>query len=962
MASRSRSEPQLHYFVNASRRSSVSTPLNSVLAVPSSGHRDPPPQVTSTSSLALHAGLNDAAVNDPSTHSSSSTHPSPRSKDLLGVGLRLKNRPAPKKYSSSKSTECLSDPKTRYANSIKRVYEATERARHHAKENLLIWDQTDSTSHTRKVRSETDLVNDKFQSEFPRTSLYIRELQLNGLSFLKSKLDTAFTRFSTNLNRKHTDTASFPSILTEYFQDYSQAITRYLESCSVNVYPIEYSKPHVKLLNMLSATEPLSNHVKMLCAILNFDHLYLLCMDFFRKREIFFDKFALDFGRLEEENSLLKDVLAQGASSGKPIDVMVRQAFGTLYCSTRSRVETASKSTSASDNDFTLEQKQQHSAEPPIPKKRGVKFADDIEMADIESVEVDKTSMHSSPPPPSTLNLFGTLSVQTDPASVRDVSIQVETPNKAQAECLRLKQAFDSLNKQHTTTIRNHEEEKIALQVTHMNAQKDLTVSLEAQRGNANAAQSKVLELELKLAEIQLACDTKLAESKRGWEDERRVNEERHTVLFSEKEALHLEVESLRKRLTETEALSCVKVQCLDKSTSVEDLHSSSGHDSLISHLTVGPPLTPAQENTPQSQILPHSIESSMSRFPGLNEQEACCTCSCISGAIQNSPDRDSSESLTKLETELHAEKKETLSLREKVMHLESQVQCLVLESHKSANVSTNQEQTSNGQYLGLLGLLNMERRTWMAERDEMKHSIDQYQSYVKELEDQLRVLLIPQGEKSFSLSEEYDMWLRDRISANTLKIGVFEQENNRLRELRLKRTDIIASNAIFDDDGPETAPTSRVNSAKLRTRQVLAAAIANQPKRTLTKGEVLELDMRHAATQETHPSFKELAPAPFHASKHKRCIADPVVLLLPSHQIPVDMTAYPYEELKKPGTGGTSRSNVKWAHDAVVSDVVDAWNARSSRPTSAASTFATLSRSSRTTSRAASANTYRWS
>ncbi|KAJ3279346.1 hypothetical protein HK104_001540, partial [Borealophlyctis nickersoniae] len=84
--------------------------------------------------------------------------------------------------------------------------------------------------------------------------------------------------------------------------------------------------------------------------------VYMRFVDFIRKREMIIDRFADEFRAIEEENAILKDVLAQSSMGATSIKVTIRsvsQGQG------KSRVPTADKQTMIPDpfspDEFTFD-------------------------------------------------------------------------------------------------------------------------------------------------------------------------------------------------------------------------------------------------------------------------------------------------------------------------------------------------------------------------------------------------------------------------------------------------------------------------------------------------------------------------------------------------------------------------------------------------------------------------------
>ncbi|TPX33597.1 hypothetical protein SmJEL517_g03521 [Synchytrium microbalum] len=948
-SSRWRSEPQLQNSQSWNRRNvETKTNINQILGA-SPLREDDKSYLKPT-----NAAHDDAStILAPSRHGSldkADIHHQHHNNQYPSMGSQqFKGKIKPKTSSGTmKSSDTLQDSKTRYSKSIEKLYEVRERARQQTKD--AIW-ESDLRLGARVVRSETDLVNEKFEAEFPRTSLYIRDLQLNGLSFLKSKLDVGFSKFSTKLVHKFAKNSGdvFPMV-AEYLQDYTSSIKAYLQS------------------------------------------------DFFRKREILIDRFAMDFGTLEEENALLKDVLAHGEAAGKPIEVLIKQAVGGVRQARSGPLNTASKSTSAPEEPVSVQIAVAAEVGPPKPKKRGVKFAAE------DSFEDDaKTKPQPMPTTNSSVQTeyFGVeVQVQSEAPVVADVGIQVEVPNK---EIARLKEALDNLNKLHAKTVSRHEEDVASLQSNSKRIEESFTHSLEHRRCRILGLEADLADSQQQLREQHLSFESRLSESRQVWEEERKMYLETQSAFATEKENMRAQggeeliaamenVEELQARIATMESPS--------RSPSVPaSVEQPNQHDATRHPITEGNQPNHTQTVCVESNTVQLDMTTRKSAFDQPTRKTKVAPRS--SKAVPTSNNQATPENVTVTATDtrigsnsptlipkdfviipqLDAKVQEERSLREaaeqRIAHLEMEIERLTFESQKSITEHFEQSQTFKAQYQGVLELLNVEKQEWNAERSEMQYSLNQYQTYVKELEDQVRALIQGDGDKEpeFSLSDEYDQYLRDKTSSNTLKIGLFEQENNRLRNLRLQRTNMVAANT--SDDDLTTAPTSRSQSAKSRTNGLLAAGVEEYKRqRVLTKTQQLELDARYVAANERAPAFAELAPPPIQHSQTRR-IGEPVVLLLPSHHLPIDSTSFPYEELRKyaipraaekqhlavrsaiddefrrirPGTGGTTRSSVRWADTSNDDDNESSWS--KSRPVSA-STFGPSS------SRAASATPYR--
>ncbi|KAJ3057002.1 hypothetical protein HK097_001486 [Rhizophlyctis rosea] len=221
------------------------------------------------------------------------------------------------------------DGLSRSARSLANVKEADSVADLLGSTPKIIW--------TKDYRSEQDIMDVQLANDLPKSSELLHEVRVNGITFLLSNLQNVFDKFNRRIEQNTLVEKDIRRIVARYFADFSQWVAMYLKTCNEDVTDLDDA---INLYRFTANVEQGANEIVK--AILLWNTVYMRFLDFIRKREIVVGRFVDEFSAIEEENGILKDVLAQSGAGNMPIQIVMRSTtVGTAKVSK----ETAEKET-----------------------------------------------------------------------------------------------------------------------------------------------------------------------------------------------------------------------------------------------------------------------------------------------------------------------------------------------------------------------------------------------------------------------------------------------------------------------------------------------------------------------------------------------------------------------------------------------------------------------------------------
>ncbi|KAJ3034672.1 hypothetical protein HDV00_004811 [Rhizophlyctis rosea] len=167
---------------------------------------------------------------------------------------------------------------------------------------------------TKDFKSEQSILDARFKDDLPKSSELLHEVRVNGITFLSSNLQNVFDKFSQRTEQPSIQEKDLRRICHENVSDLDEAISNFRFNAN-----LEQNQPYAMLPPGMR---------DIVQAILLWNTVYMRFLDFIRKREMVVGRFTDEFSAIEEENGILKDVLAQSGAGNLPIQIVVKGGGG----------------------------------------------------------------------------------------------------------------------------------------------------------------------------------------------------------------------------------------------------------------------------------------------------------------------------------------------------------------------------------------------------------------------------------------------------------------------------------------------------------------------------------------------------------------------------------------------------------------------------------------------------------
>ncbi|KAI8920101.1 hypothetical protein DFJ77DRAFT_451098 [Powellomyces hirtus] len=171
---------------------------------------------------------------------------------------------------------------------------------------------------TTSYQTESEIMASRLARQLPRTSKLTNEVRPHT-ALLRADIQPIFDLLDSSVAHitRHADHRQADTLLVRYFQDYRDTVASFLHDCFADRHPDASN-------TLIRSPDCEVKDVMRLCqSVVEWNKVHIHYMDILTEQEDVVQDFLKQFGALEEENVILRDVLAQ--RSGGVCEVTVRR-------------------------------------------------------------------------------------------------------------------------------------------------------------------------------------------------------------------------------------------------------------------------------------------------------------------------------------------------------------------------------------------------------------------------------------------------------------------------------------------------------------------------------------------------------------------------------------------------------------------------------------------------------------